>query len=72
MALLKSQKIARGRPADGTPWPFYFQVDTRGQGSLEGDAYVVGMNGQKRAKGWLPESGQSPKGRPLILFQFGM
>jgi hypothetical protein len=26
------KKVARGRPADGTLWPFYFQVGTRGQG----------------------------------------
>ena len=25
------KRAARGRPAVGTPWPFYFQVDTRGQ-----------------------------------------
>jgi hypothetical protein len=26
------KEVARGRPPDGTPRPFYFQVDTRGQG----------------------------------------
>jgi hypothetical protein len=26
------KKVARGRPADGTHRPFYFQVDTRGRG----------------------------------------
>ncbi len=30
------KKVACGRPADGTPWPFYFQVDMRAAGFLRG------------------------------------
>ncbi len=61
------KKVARGRPADGTPWPFCFQVDTRGQGFLWGWRYVVGMKGQKWAEGWLPASGSVWKvHRPIL------
>ena len=30
------KKVAHGRPADGTPWPFYFEVDARGARILRG------------------------------------
>ena len=61
------KKVARGRPADGTPWPFCFQVDMRGQGFRRGGAYVVGMKGQKWAKGWLLTSGLVCKvHRPIV------